>query len=40
LAAAAHQVLHDLAKGKGIEDIKNGPFGREEKRKYWIKKLR
>jgi len=39
LVAAAHQVLHDLAKDKGIFDIKNNPLIREEKKGYWLKRL-
>jgi len=39
LVAAAHQVLYDLAKDKGIVSIKNYPLIREEMRSYWRKRL-
>ncbi len=39
LAAAAHQVLDDLAKRKGLVSISRNPLIREEKQKYWKGKL-
>ena len=35
LVAAAHKVLDDLGKHKGIESIRSTSIIREEKRKYW-----
>jgi hypothetical protein len=36
LVAAAHQILDDLAKPKGIESIRRISIIRSEKKKFWI----